>query len=1459
MKIKFILLFTVFLILGLNVANAQKRSQYYEKLDKSKITTNILYDKVVPHSNIEKYNGKSTKEIISTATWKQIYYELDRASLYKENLKSIIDVKNSTEKDLRNKIFNIGILNYKYNKLVDKAIEKGLLKINNKRFRDVEGQNPYKELNVFAASIIKNRKYTSKKMKFKISNDYYFSNINTPVKYFHIDFDNGSSIQKVKLNETIEVKYQSEGTKIIKLTALFEDNTKLNTQFKFEVKESDMPATSITWSNYTADIKYLGVRAIGDVAVFYGDGNTVFTNPVILVDGFDPGNERKIEGLYDIANQQNMLENLKAVSYDGVLVNFHGGADYIQRNAMLIVKLIQDINARMTAAGTMKAANQIVIVGPSMGGLITRYAITYMEENGIAHNVRNWISFDSPQKGANIPLGIQHWLRFYAEVAGVAGAKDGLAKITEVAARQMIKYHYTATSGETAGPNGLNTDFYTELNQKGFPQNCRIVSIINGSGAGNGLDFTAGAKLVDYEFDGWTVDLKGNIWAIPDNTRTLVFEGFYDTVAPLDETSEDIFISNTEPYDGAPGGTTNTMQTLDETDTKGYGDIIARKINHCFIPTISSLALTNTSDPYYVVKDNLASLTTPFDKIYYPEVNEQHVHISAESYTWFYHEIFNYTPQFSSTAVKTIAEDSEYSYTFTATDQNEWNTLTFSIIEKPSWLSLTGSTLSGTPTNDNIGNHNISIKVTDGLKESTQTYSLTVTNTNDAPVFTSQPTQAVMQEIEYSYTMTASDIDPTNDELIFACTSKPSWISFTDLNTISGTPSSGDVGNHNITVTVSDGIAAPVEQTFVLKVKDRNDAPTYTSTEITTATEDSEYSYTIATNDPEGDVVTITFDKKPSWLSYNDVSKKLTGTPLNKDVGSNDVTISITDGIAAPEKQIFTITVTNSNDAPVFTSVSDLTIEEDKLYSYSVTANDIDPTNDNLTFDVSKKPSWLNFDNTTKLLSGTPLNADIGSHEIIITVTDGIVGTPIEQKFTISVTNTNDAPYFTSVSLNTATEDTGYSYDISAKDDDPGSFFIITVSKKPDWLSFDEINDIISGTPQNTNVGKHSIVINVSDGKTITKQEFEITVSNTNDAPIFTSTPNLNINEDSQYSYILAASDIDPTIDNLTFDVTKLPAWLSFDKSTKTLSGTPQNTDVGTHEVIATVSDGIVGTPVEQKYTITVLNVNDAPYFTSTPLETATEDESYSLTISAGDEDTPTSNLIFSVSKKPDWIELDKVNNKISGIPGNSNVGNNSIIIDVTDGESITKQEFIITVENTNDAPTVKTKMEDQSTVFSNTFKYTFDETVFEDIDIEDNLTYKASMTDGSPLPAWLKFDSNTRTFSGTSNSHDSFSIKVTATDKAGKSVSDDFYLKIYLLDIRISPNPVHDITTISFVNQETDYIEIYDGKGKFMLKHNCKNMSSIDLNLANFMPGVYTIKAYVKDQIYQKRIVVVK
>ena len=104
--------------------------------------------------------------------------------------------------------------------------------------------------------------------------------------------------------------------------------------------------------------------------------------------------------------------------------------------------------------------------------------------------------------------------------------------------------------------------------------------------------------------------------------------------------------------------------------------------------------------------------------------------------------------------------------------------------------------------------------------------------------------------------------------------------------------------------------------------------------------------------------------------------------------------------------------------------------------------------------------------------------------------------------------------------------------------------------------------------------------------------------------------------EDASFSYQIPAGSFDDldTSDTLTYTATladgsALPGWLSFDASTRTFSGTPENGDVGSLDVRVTATDPH-GSSVDDVFTLTTANSNDAPHDLS--LDNAAIDENAS-------------------------------------------------------------------------------------------------------------------------------------------------------------------------------------------------------------------------------------------------------
>jgi hypothetical protein len=190
-----------------------------------------------------------------------------------------------------------------------------------------------------------------------------------------------------------------------------------------------------------------------------------------------------------------------------------------------------------------------------------------------------------------------------------------------------------------------------------------------------------------------------------------------------------------------------------------------------------------------------------------------------------------------------------------------------------------------------------------------------------------------------------------------------------------------------------------------------------------------------------------------------------------------------------------------------------------------------------------------------------------------------------------------------------------------------------------------------------------------------------------NDAPVISGEPLKSIHEDHSYEYIFTATDVDSQ--GLVYSVTGLPNWMSFDKETGKLSGTPKNSEVGSHgSILVSVSDGEL-VRSWAPFSIQVVNVNDPPSITGQSVLSTLEDAFYSVTYTGTDIDGDI--LTYSATGLPSWLTLDSSSGVLSGTPANDSVGvHGPILISVTDGAlSSSLVPFSVEVTNVNDGPTI--------------------------------------------------------------------------------------------------------------------------------------------------------------------------
>ena len=204
------------------------------------------------------------------------------------------------------------------------------------------------------------------------------------------------------------------------------------------------------------------------------------------------------------------------------------------------------------------------------------------------------------------------------------------------------------------------------------------------------------------------------------------------------------------------------------------------------------------------------------------------------------------------------------------------------------------------------------------------------TKPNTAPTITSTAPTTAATDIPYSYSITTTG----NPLPSLSVTDLPAWLAFDGVDTISGTPSAGDVGTTGmITVTASNVTASDAVQTFSIVVA-LPVAPAITSIAPTTATVGTLYSYTITTTGNPAPIVSVS--GLPSWLSYNNGTKTVSGTPAADNAGmTGTITVTSSNGVIPNATQTFTIEVYM---APAITSTAPTTAMIGTLYSYMITA-----------------------------------------------------------------------------------------------------------------------------------------------------------------------------------------------------------------------------------------------------------------------------------------------------------------------------------------------------------------------------------------------------------------------------------------------------------------------------------------------------------------------------------------
>jgi hypothetical protein len=531
----------------------------------------------------------------------------------------------------------------------------------------------------------------------------------------------------------------------------------------------------------------------------------------------------------------------------------------------------------------------------------------------------------------------------------------------------------------------------------------------------------------------------------------------------------------------------------------------------------------------------------------------------------------SYAPSFITDPVvgANATEDAAYSSTI-ANDASvpDSSTMTFSKISGPVWLTVASDgTLSGTPTNSNVGVNAFTVRVDTTGGYHTATLNITVVNTNDVPAFTSDPINEkyAIQGSPYSSSIADDATDPDSDPLTFSRISGPAWLSVAADGTLGGTPGAADLNLNSFTVRVSDGKGGSQQAAMLINV-----TPTPTVFPI----------------EPTDDAHTKQSDPTANFGSTADLELWSSGTNNTQVVYLKFEVSGFFEPISSAILKLYSNTQNGGVDA---FAVADTSWTEDSITwdsrpaAGSLIAGAIADSGSWFQIDVS---SYITSNGTYSIALETPINTlgEISSKE-------GANKPTLEISAPADI---NEDPAFIVdpiVEVN-ATEDAAYSSTITDHAFDPESD-PMTYSKTagPAWLTV-AANGTLSGTPGNSNVGANVFVVQVDAAGGSDTATLNITVINTNDAPTFITDPinKPNAAEDAAYSGTLAGLTADADGDAMSFLKIAGPAWLTIGGA-GSLSGTPTDSNIGENTFTVQVSDGNGGIDTAT-LTITVDSVN---------------------------------------------------------------------------------------------------------------------------------------------------------------------------------------------------------------------------------------------------------------------------
>ena len=306
-----------------------------------------------------------------------------------------------------------------------------------------------------------------------------------------------------------------------------------------------------------------------------------------------------------------------------IFAKFANGLAPMEANAEVFAAALQNAGRHYPVSNTEDSPPANIVGGFSMGGLISRYALTAMEHRGQDHRAAAYLSLDAPHNGSRTSVSNQWFAQFFKNSVPFMQSLVGL--LDSPANQQFL-------------PLWLNEGkvFESELRKRFFrflarlgnhPR--RVVNFAISSGSGKGS-----AELVDDAMLKWSGHPAANavLNPLPADSAAIEIASGYSLIPGNPPSSLDF--SDGIPWEQVPGSYATYLQTLAwAIGILQFGQVRVWQNTACVVPTTSALAFDDKIDPREPIPDPPSSATW-FDDYTWSEEDRQHIEITKAVRDW---------------------------------------------------------------------------------------------------------------------------------------------------------------------------------------------------------------------------------------------------------------------------------------------------------------------------------------------------------------------------------------------------------------------------------------------------------------------------------------------------------------------------------------------------------------------------------------------------------------------------------------------------------------------------------------------------------------------------------------------------------------------------------------------------------------------------------------------------------